>query len=423
MKQIIQILILLSWSLSAHGQLTLEDCQQKAHDNYPLIKQYDLITAAENYTLDNISKIYLPQVALNGQATYQSDVTRLVMKGNPPINLADFMQIMPKDQYKAYVEAQQLLWDGGQSRAQSDVVKANGEMEKQKIEVDMYSIKSKINQLYFGILSVNEQQKQLALYYADLQSVRDLAASALRNGVAMQADTDLVRVELLNLDQKKIELQTAKDAYLKMLSIFIFEKLSDSTQLQTPADITQFSDSVTRPELNLFGKQRSVYEAQENTIYAQNKPKLGLFVQGGFGRPGLNMLEPNFKPYAIGGVKFTWNFGTLYTKKNDLSLIENNLNLLKVQEETFLFNTRLQMSEAKPEIEKYKKLMDNDAEIVSLRERVEQTSESKYKNGVYLMKDLISDINEENLSRQAKALHYIQYLLSIYNYKYTQGGD
>jgi len=416
------MLLIASTPLSAQvSSITLEQCWQKAHDNYPLIKQYNLITAAENYTLDNISKIYLPHVTLNGQATYQSDVTQLMLKGNPPIDIAAFMETMPKDQYKAYVEAQQVLWDGGQTRAQSDVVKANGEMEKQRIEVDMYAIKDKINQLYFGILFVNEQQKQLALYDADLQSARDLAISALKNGVAMQADTDLVRVEFLNLDQQKIELQAAKDAYLKMLSVFIFEKLSDSTQLQTPADVMLLSDDITRPELSLFGKQRSVYEAQKNTIYAQNKPTLGLFVQGGYGRPGLNMLEPNFKPYALGGVKFTWNFGTLYTKKNDLNLIENNVNILKVQEETFLFNTTLQMNQTKPEIEKYKKLMDKDDEIVTLRERVEKTGESKYRNGVYLMKDLISDMDMKNRARQAKSLHYIQYLMSIYNYRYAQG--
>lgn len=425
MKNILLIFVMIlaaSKPLSAQlSSITLEECWQKAHDNYPLIRQYDLITLAENYTLDNISKIYLPQISLNGQASYQTDVTQLILKGNPPINIADFMQIMPKDQYKAYVQAQQVIWDGGQTRAQSSVVRADGEVEKQNVEVSMYAIKDKINQLYFGILSAGEQEKQLAAYAADLQSARDLAAAALQNGVATQADTDLVRVEFLNLDQKRIELESAKNAFLKMLSVFIHQPLSDSTQLQMPADETLFSDDITRPELALFGKQRALYEAQKNTIKAKNNPVLGVFVQGGYGRPGLNMLEPNFKPYAIGGLQFTWNFGNLYTKKNDLSLIENNLNILKVQEETFLFNTGLQLNQTKPEIEKYKKLMDKDDEIVTLRGRVEQTSESKYKNGVYLMKDLISDMNEENLARQAKALHYIQYLMSIYNYKYAQG--
>ncbi|MDR3272446.1 MAG: TolC family protein [Flavobacteriaceae bacterium] len=414
----------------SQNKITLEECYEKARENYPAIKQYDLITKAENYTLDNLSKIFLPQISFNAQASYQTDVTKLTLKDNikellnqlpEKIDPSQFVETMSKDQYKAYVEATQVIYDGGQTKAGKNAARATSEVEKQKLEVNLYAIREKINQLYFGILLLDEQEKQLDEYYENLSAIQKTAESALKNGVAMQSDLDLVNVEILSLDQKKIELKSAQNACLTMLSIFIHEKLNENTEFEKPDDGSETSNSINRPEIQLFEKQRSLYEAQKETITAKNRPTLGLFVQGGYGRPGLNMLNPDFAPYAIGGVKFTWNFGNLYTKKNDLSLIENNFNILNIQEETFRFNTNLEMEKLRPEIEKFQKLMEKDDKIVKLRTQVKKSSQSKYDNGVYQMKDLISDINAENIAKQIKSTHYIQYLQSLYDLKYTNG--
>ncbi|MDR2122174.1 MAG: TolC family protein [Flavobacteriaceae bacterium] len=425
MKNKISVFIVMTictLSLSAQIQvLTLEECHEKARENYPLIRQHSLLEISENYTLDNIFKVYLPQVSLNGQASYQTDVTQINMKGTFPIDISQFIETMNKDQYKIYAQVEQLLWDGGQSRARAKTVKAATEIEKQQIEVSLHAIKDKINQLYFGILSINEQLKQLDILDSDLQANKDLAQSMLKNGVVMPSDLDLIQVEFLNLEQKKIELHSYKNAYLQMLSVFTNEKIGDFVELQLPDDISELPDDIKRPELILFDKQRLLYQSQKSDIKAKNRPVFGLFIQGGYGRPGLNMLEPEFKTYALGGVKFTWNFGNLYTYKNDLNLIRNNLNTIDVQEQTFRFNTTLEMNRLKPEIEKYKKLMDKDEKIVDLRSRIKNISRSKYENGICQMKDLIADTNAENQARQTKIQHYIQYLISTYDYQYTQG--
>lgn len=402
--------------------LSLEECQQKAKNNYPLIKQYDLINLSKKYNLENISKIYLPQVSLNGQASYQSDVIALPLENLPvPVDFSKFIPTMDKDQYKVTLDVQQLLWDGGATRSQSKIIQANSELEKQKLEVDLYAIRDKVNQLYFGVLSVDEQLKQLDVLHSDLQANYDLANAMLKNGVAMSSDLDLIKAEFLNLEQKKIELHSYRKACLDMLSLFIHEKIEDYRPLQLPEDEYEASEAVNRPEISVFAKQYELLDAQYGMIKAKNMPSFGLFLQGGYGRPGLNVMEPEFKLFTIGGIKLTWNFGNLYTRKNEKELIETNRNLTKTQEETFLFNTQVQLKQNQSEIEKYKKLIEKDNEIISLRSLIKKASQSKYKNGVYKMNDLIADTNAENKVRIEKSLHYIQYQLSIYNYKYTQG--
>lgn len=422
MKKNLLIVIFLLICSTAYTQttLTLDECHQKATDNYPLIRQYGLISLAEQYSLENISKNYLPQFSLNGQATYQSEVTKI------PIDLSSLpipngeIPTMKKDQYKATIDATQLIWDGGIISARKQITKANTEIEKQKIEVNIYSIKEKINQLYFGILIMDEQLKILDLTEATMKANRDITQSMLNNGVAMQSDLDQIDVELLNIDQSRTEQLSMRQAYLSMLGLFIHQELDNKTILQQPSDNIA-NGSIMRPELSLYQSQRLLLDKQESSITAKNLPQIGLFAQGGYGRPGLNMLDTKFKLFAIGGVKLSWNFGNLYTKSNERKLIANNKSSIDVQQDVFLFNTNIQLTQQQAETQKIQKLLTKDDEIIRLRNRVRKASESKYKNGVYQTNELIRDINAENQAMQTKALHNIQYLISIYNYKYIQG--
>ena len=396
--------------------ISLEECQEKARENYPLIKQYDLISLAEDYTLDNLAKNYLPQISLGGQASYQTQVTKIPIK-IPGYNIPE----MDKDQYKITLDVTQLLWDGGATRSQKKITQANSDFEKQKLEVNLYTVREKINQLYFGILTIDKQLNQLDVLTSDLQTNYNLVSAMLKNGVAMVSDLDLVKVELLNTDQKRIELTTLRMAYIKMLSLFIHEEISQGVELKLPDNSINFDQEISRPELRMYDKQNLVYEAKESTIKAKNMPKFSLFAQGGYGKPGLNMLNSDFKTYAIGGVRLSWNFGNLYTKKNEYRLLKNDRNSLQSQKETFLFNTHVQLTQIQNEINKYEQLMVKDDEIIRLRNSVKKAGESKYKNGIYNMNDLIGDINAENQARVTQSIHEMQYLQSIYNYKYTQG--
>ncbi|MCL2598166.1 MAG: TolC family protein [Paludibacter sp.] len=427
--------IIINANTFAQRNLTLEECQRLAIDNYPLIAQYNLIDAATEFTLHNISSVYLPQIQLIGQATYQTEVTKLKLKPeiqkyidqinnlfNTGFSTETFIETMPKDQYKAYLEATQLIWDGGQSAAGKRVVRTTAEVERQKLNVSLYAIKQKISDLYFGILQIDEQRKILDLYYSDLKEVEKTVQSAVNNGVAMTSDLNLVQIEFINLEEKEIELASVRTACLSVLSAFIHQNLDDSVFFEIPVYYSEdISADILRPELTLIQRQRELFNAQKRTISAKNMPVLGLFVQGGYGRPALNMLDAAWQPYAIGGLQFRWNFANLYNRKRDLNLIENNLKILNVQEETFRFNTNLEMSNLTPAVSKFKKLIENDSQVIELRTQVRKTAESKYRNGIYQIKDLISDINAENFAKQTKSIHYIQYLKSLNDLKFAQG--
>jgi outer membrane protein TolC len=416
---ICQLLCLFSL-LQAQSKLTLEECKQKAVDNYPLIKQYDLIALSEDYSLNNLTKNYLPQFALNGQASYQSEVTTI------PLDLSFVpggagIQPMSKDQYKAVIEASQLIWDGGMAGSQRKVTKADSEVNSKKVEVGLYAIKEKINQLFFGILAIDEQLRILDSAEKDLKTNRDVVNSMLRNGVAMQSDLDRIDVEILNIDGTRTGQTTLREAYIKMLSLFINQELNPDYQLEKPVFDNNQTERISRPELSLYDSQRSFFDAQNSVINSKNMPRLSLFAQGGYGKPGFNMLTNEFKFYAIGGVRLIWNFGNMYTNKNEKRLLNNSIKNIDIQQDVFLFNTNLQLTQEQKEIEKSKKLMEKDDEIINLRNRIKTSAESKYKNGVYLVNELIRDINDENQARQTKALHEIQYLMSLYNYKHIQG--
>jgi outer membrane protein TolC len=421
MKRKAAILILaLFASVSGSAQLTLEDCYAKARENYPLIRQYDLLEQSERYSLANIAKNYLPRVTLNGQASYQSDVTTL------PIDLkslgipADIPSVS-NDQYRAAVDVSQMLWDGGQTRAQQNVAKAASEVEKKRTNVSLYDVEARVCQLFFGILAMDERLKILDLKEEDLVSNRKTVESLLKNGTATQSDLDQIDVALLQLEQARIEQTETKLASRRMLALFIREDVSDATLLVKPASDFASGSGIFRPELTLFDAQTALLAKQYEALTARNRPVVSLFAQGGYGRPGLNMLKDDFDFFAVGGVRLTWNFSHLYTQKNERRIVQSNIDAVALQRETFLFNTDLQLTHEQSEIEKSRKLLRKDDEIIALRKRVKQAGESKYKNGVYPLHELIRDIHAEEEARQTKALHEIQYLLHIYTYKHRKG--
>jgi outer membrane protein TolC len=400
--------------------LTIEDCMQDAVTNYPLIRQYHLIEQSRAYSTGNLLKSYLPQASFNAQATYQSDVTEL------PVDLSSYGIVIPsisKDQYQATIAISQQVWDGGVVEAQRRLVKGNSEVEKQNLAVSLYAVKERIIQLYFGILATDKRVTLLKLTKENLENSKHLVLSMINNGTATQEDLDLIEVELLNVEKKKIEQASMRKACIRMLGLFIGQSLSEETPLQIPTVDHSFSKEIKRPELNYFHAQNSVFDMKRKLIDAQNRPRIGLFVQGGYGRPGLNLLNDDFKFFALGGIKFTWNINPFYTRKNDLRLIEQKRYSTQVQRETFLFNTHLELTRDEAEIQKLEELIKKENEIALLRTRIKKVAESKYRNGIYQINELIRDINAESQAMQNKELHDIQYRMKIYHYNHLHGDN
>ncbi len=523
------------------SSLSLQECQKKTQGNYPLVRQYDLIEKSMHYNVANALKGYLPQFSLSGKATYQSEVTKL------PIQLPNVaIKGMAKDQYQMMLEMKQNIWDGGEIRSQKRLVQATSDVDREKVNVDMYALVDRVNQIYFGILSLDEQLKQNQLLQEELVRSYRKVAAYMENGVANQADLDAVSVEQLNTRQQRVQLESSRAAYLDMLALFVGEQIApdavlekpfvndtqyfsstptdsgtifnsftrgvnsekssnamslsastgkqnqivaamskgakdetgtaanlknsieretSETELQQPADTARqlegsdgsaggylqgFNRSVkyqegenkgngtvddtagqskwgawlsptmnNRPELTWFDAQSERLKVQDEALNTRVMPHLGLFVQGAYGNPGLNMLKNKFTPYYIAGVRLSWNFGSLYTMHNDRRLIDNSRRQLETNRDVFLFNTNLESTRQNAAIRSMRKQMVDDDEIIRLRTNIRKASEAKVANGTMTVTDMLRDITSESLAKQTKALHEIQLLMDIWQLKYT----
>ncbi len=413
------IFLLFAASLTAAGQdfsvkLSVEELQLKAERNYPAAKQYGLIEQSRDFTLANASKGYLPQLGLNARATYQSEVTQLpaAMPGVNPLN---------KDQYQAVVEVNQIIWDGGAIEAQKRIAKASSEADLKRVEAELYTVRERVNQLFFGILLIEEQIRQTDILILELENNFNRVSAYIDNGVATKSELDAVRVEILKAGQKSDELIMTGNTYREMLAALTGDEAVKSGNLIKPsADVSAFINGNRRPELALFDAQANLAESQKRSLKAATMPRFNLFVQGGYGNPGLNMLKNEFSTYYIGGVRLSWNFGSFYTNGNSMRLLDVKRESINTQRETFLFNSLLAERQQVNEISKFRKQMGSDNEIIRLREEIKRAAEIRLQEGTISVSDLLREINAENLARQERATHEIMHLMAIYSIKYLK---
>lgn len=414
MKRVYLFLVVLPLNImSLFAQLSLDECLQKARANYPLIKQYGLVEQSSAFTIDNAAKANLPQITLSGKASYQSDVTKI------PVSIPGYdIKSMSKDQYNILLEITQSLYDGGVVASQKRISKADAAVSKEMLNVSMYDINQRVQQLFFGTLLLDEQIKQNALLQEDLMLSKKSVEGLLRNGVAMQTDIDAIQVELLNAQQQAKSLLVQRRAYISMLGIFLSENLPEGVVLQKPTAAMPASLEVKRPELSLYEAQYALLGEKEKAIDTRIMPKIGLFAQGAYGRPGLNMLKNEFSPYYIVGAKIAWNISSLYTRKNDKRLLHLSRQQIESNRETFLFNTRLQTAGESEAIADLREKLHTDEAIITLRTNIRSKAENKVANGTLTVNEMLRQINAESEARQAKALHEIQLLKEIYQLKY-----
>ncbi len=419
MKKLLYSLSALLWATSqAFGQpttLTIETCYEQARQNYPLIKQKDLLTKSLEFTIANAHSAYLPQVSINGQATYQSEVTRLP-------GSAVLVEPLSKDQYKIYGEINQSILDGGVTKNQTNIQRVSTQIEQQKLEVELYKIKERINQLFFGILLIDAQLKQVDLLKKDLQTSLLKTESAILNGTAFKSNADILKAELLKSDQRIIEMKAARLAYLDMLGYFTNQQLDDTVTLDEPVIVIANSvQEINRPELSLYNFQSQLLGTQYHANNSRNLPRVGFFLQGGYGRPGLNMLVNEFAGYYIGGFRLNWSLSGLYNSSRDKQLLDLNVQQVNNQKETFLFNTNLQLKQQSRDVQKLVDLIEVDNQIIELRTRIAITTKAQHENGVISTSDYLRELNSEDLAKQNKLLHQVQLMLAQYSYQNISG--
>lgn len=400
---------------------TLEECQQAAEKNYPIIKQYGLIAQTTELTVKNIQKGWLPQITASAQATYQSDVVSW------PENMQRMYQQMglnmkglTKDQYKIGVDLQQIIYDGGAIGSQRSIARQEGKVQKAQTEANLYQVRKRVNEMYFSLLLLDEQIRLNDDVKALLLSSEKKLAAMVKGGTAATSDFDNVKAERLSVTQQNESLKSQRQMLQRMLSVFCGIEISNP---EKPAAVETSASASNRPEIRLFDNQLKLAEVQEKALDTKLRPTLGLYAQGYYGYPGLNMFEDmisrKWSLNGIVGIKLSWNVGALYTHKNDKAKLKAQRELIENAREVFLFNNNMEQIQQTENVSRYRTMMQGDDEIIALRTNVRKAAESKLAHGIIDVNSLLREINNENAAKTQQAIHEIDMLKEMYNLKYT----
>ena len=422
MRRIFLLAFMLLTTLIARAQ-TLDECCNLARNHYPEIRQYNLIAETEQYNISNAARAWIPQIVFSGQATYQSATPTYPEAFNAML-VANGLEMsgIRKDQYKVAIDVSQNIWDGGQSKANRVIAEAEAAEQHSRVDVSLYDLQTRIQNLYFGILLLDERIAQTETLINVLDANLNRMRTYYKNGVATQSDVDAVEAELLTARQTLNQVEASQASYRRMLEVFIGQPLTDKT-LTRPAMVEVASRTLARPELAMFEAQSNKITAQRKAVTASVMPRFSAFAQGYYGYPGLDMfnsmVSSDWTINAIVGIRMSWNIGAFYTRKNNLSKLDVAERQMAVQRDVFLFNTQLQTTQNDGEIARLRSTVENDNRIVELRHSVRMAAESKLENGVIDATDLLHKIADETTATLNRSTHEIELLQAIYRLKTT----
>jgi outer membrane protein TolC len=399
---------------------SLEECQRAAEQNYPLIRQYDLIEKTTDLTVSNIMKGWLPQVSASAQATYQSDVASFPDRMQALYDQIGLeMKGLKKDQYRVGIDISQTVYDGGAISSQAAIAREQGRVQAAQNEVNLYQVRQRVNEIYFALLLLEDQIRLNGDLQELLAGSEKKLASMEKGGIAAVSDYQNVKAERLHVVQQGVNLASQQRMLRTMLSTLCGIEVND---VQKPP-VVEIGTGNNRPEMRLFDSQLRLADAQEKALNAAMLPKLGVFAQGFYGYPGYNMFEDMMRHEmslnGMVGARLTWNIGALYTRKNDKAKLQLQRELTESNRDAFLFNSNLEQLQLTEEIERYRQLMADDDEIISLRSSVRKAAESKLSHGIIDVNDLVREINQENAAKVQRSMHEIQMLKKIYDNKFA----
>lgn len=420
MKKIMITLALIMMTTISQAQ-TLGECQQAAEKNYPLIKQYGLIAKTTQLTVKNIQKAWLPQLTASAQATYQSAITAWPERMQTMYQQMGLnMKGLCKDQYKIGVDLQQTIYDGGSISNQRNIAQQEGKVQEAQTEVNLYQVRQRVNEMYFSLLLLNEQIQLNEDVKTLLLSSEKKLSAMVKGGTAATSDLDNVRAERLSVEQQNESLKQQRQMLQRMLSVFCGIEVNN---IHKPEPIQVTSSASNRPEMRLYDSQLKLTEAKEKALDTQLRPKLGLFAQGYYGYPGLNMFEDmmnrKWSLNGIVGIKLSWNVSALYTHKNDKARLSAQREMIENAREVFLFNNKMEEIQQSENISRYQTMIKSDDEIIVLRTNVRKAAESKLAHGIIDVNSLLREISNENAAKTQQTIHEIDMLKEMYHLKYT----
>jgi outer membrane protein TolC len=411
LKHIILFFILPLFAL-AQQKMTLEDCYSLAHQNYPTAKQINLLQQKSDYEISALHTARLPKIDLNAQGTYQNQVTEIPNPFITPLN---------KDQYRATLDVNQLLYNGGLIDANTKLKEAQTKTQQQQVEVNLYQLKSRINQLFFSILLLQERKDLLIIKQQQLDSRINEVKTGIRFGAILPASEKVLEAENLKIKQQLSEIQLDKKKLFENLSSMTLTTIPDTTIVDKPSITISSTTNINRPEIQFFELQNQQIEASKNILTKNNLPKINAFGMAGYGNPGLNMIENSFEPIFIVGLKANWNVFDWNKSRAEKDALAISADIIATEKETFQLNNTIQLQEINAEILKSKTNIATDSEIIALREFIEKTANSQLKNGVITSSDYLVEFTNLYEAKNSQKTHEIQLELAKANYQVTIG--
>jgi outer membrane protein TolC len=412
-KLVILLLFLLSISSSAQQTLTLEDCYTLVTKNYPLSKQSGLLKQKSTFEIEALSKGKLPRIDVNAQATYQSEVIGFptALPGVQPLN---------KDQYRATLDINQLIYNGGVIDANAKLKEAQTKTQQQQIEVNLYQLKSRINQYYFSILLLQEKTALLLSKKELLGSKVKEVQSAVKFGAILPASEQILEAEIIKINQQLTEIKFENIKLLNNLSELTFKKIDSETVLVQP-ETKALNTNVTRPEIAFYDLQNQQLEFSKSLISKSNLPKINAFGQAGYGNPGLNMLDNSFQTFYVVGLKANWNVFDWGKNKTDKKALDISKEIVTSDKETFELNNKMQLEEQNNEIKKMEQLLLSDGEIIQIREKIIKSSDAQLKNGVITASEYLVELTNLFEAKNILKTHEVQLAATKSNYEIIKG--
>ncbi len=425
MQRTVLLTVLASAAIGLYAQtVTLDDCRRTARENYPVSRQYGLVEQSEQYSISNAARAWIPQVRFSAQATWQTDAASFPDELNSLLAaMGKEINGMRQDQYKLALDVTQNIWDGGKASADKTIAKAQAQADRLSADIDLYTLESRIDDLYFGILLLEGQteqtEKRIALLEENLRRCQVMAD----NAVLLQSDADAVAAEVLTAGQALEQMRYSQAAYREMLSLLTGQDLTQARLLLPAEQETGLSQESHRPELQLFDARASVLQAQEKALKSASMPQFSLFAQGWYGYPGLNMFDnmmnAKWSLNAVMGVRMVWNIGAYYTQNNRLNQLRISQQQIAVQRDVFQFNNRMQQTQENSEIIRLRRAVQDDERILSLRQSVRKAAETKHENGIIGTTELLQAITDESTAQAAQTIHKIELLKKTYELKHT----
>lgn len=404
---------------AAHAQTTLDECIGWAYDNYPQIKEMSLIEMTKGIDLKNAAYAWLPHLNISGKATWQSEVVEM------PMDIPGMDINIPHDQYGLTAEFTQQIWDGGTSRSQRELAEAGAEVKKTQLETNLWSIRSRVQNVFLGIILIDKQLELNRLLRESLERSSEEVKSRMEAGVALPSDLDQVSVNILSCLQQRASLDADRKSYVKILGLLTGRDMTD-VELAVPQDAVNYVDDgardfETRPEMAFYAAQLKQNEFQRRQLNTLISPKLNLSLQGGYGRPGMNMLSGDFSGYFVAGLKLQWNIGALYTRGLDKRRVNADAQKIDLTRKSFILNSSVEAEQKNNAILKARDVLEKDSEIIGLRQRIRASGENQYREGTIKMNDYLSMLDEEYKAKANESMHEVQLMMAVYDMKNTIG--